>query len=110
MRESLGDGVFDGLDDDDRTLGGQPPGPDVLVLRAVFVPDGEDPPADFQGVYDPLKLSATFDPATGELRTDAIGLGFGIDMPARWEPDRDSAPTGGSGVPPGPEEPPGDDV
>ena len=61
-------------------------GPDVLVVRAVFVPDGDQPPPEFAGDFNPLQMRATRDPATGEITCDAAGTVFGGDIRAEWYP------------------------
>ena len=63
------------------------PGPNILVVRAVFVPDGEQPPPEFSGVFDPLKFRATLDPATGIITCDNAGMSFLGDIRAEWHPD-----------------------
>ena len=66
---------------------GDPPGPLTLVVRAVFVPDGEEPPAEFLAVPYPLRVRATYDPETGVLTCeDTSGRAF-AGIPARWYPD-----------------------
>jgi hypothetical protein len=37
------------------------------VIRAAFVPDGGEPPPEFAGRWDQLRMRATYDPATGKL-------------------------------------------
>jgi hypothetical protein len=63
------------------------PGPLTLVLRAAFVPEGEDPPADFTADFSPLKFRATLDRATGTLTCEGAGTSFGGDIRAEWHPD-----------------------
>jgi hypothetical protein len=62
------------------------PGPNVLVIRAVFVPDGGDPPPDFLANIDPLRFRATYDPSTGELTCDEAGNAFDGAIQAQWYP------------------------
>jgi len=68
------------------------PGHHMLVLRAVFVPDGEAPPEEFASVWNPLRIAATYDPATGDLNC-APGNGFDRGFLAQWHPDPDSDST-----------------
>ncbi len=63
------------------------PGPDVLVLRAVFVPEGQQPPPEFASVWNPLRIPATVDPATGQITCDNAGTNFGGDILAEWHPN-----------------------
>jgi hypothetical protein len=65
--------------------GQETPGPHVLVLRAVFVPDGEDPPPEFAGDFRPLRIPATIDTETGEITSDS-GINFGGAVRAEWHP------------------------
>jgi hypothetical protein len=58
-----------------------------LVLRAVFVPDGEQPPPEFMADFSPLRIRATRDPATGEITCDDAGADFDGDISAQWHPD-----------------------
>ena len=44
--------------------------PDVLVLRAAFVPDGETAPPEFSADMQPLSFSVTVDPETGAFNSD----------------------------------------
>jgi len=53
----------------------------------VFVPDGQQPPPEFLGDFDPLKFRATLDPATGIIACDNAGQSFGGDIRAEWHPD-----------------------
>jgi hypothetical protein len=70
------------------------PGPLTLVLRAAFVPDGQEPPPEFSSVFNPLKFRATLDPATGVITCDNAGMSFLGDIRAEWHPD---AGQGGDG-------------
>ncbi len=63
------------------------PGPFTLVLRAAFVPDGEQPPPEFLNDFTPLKFRATLDRATGIITCDNAGLTFFGDIRAEWHPD-----------------------
>ena len=63
------------------------PGPFTLVLRAAFVPNGEDPPPEFASDFSPLKFRATLDRATGIITCDNAGINFGGDIHAEWHPD-----------------------
>jgi hypothetical protein len=38
-----------------------------LVIRAIFVHEGEQPPPEFSSIFDPLHFPATLDPATGQI-------------------------------------------
>ena len=64
---------------------GPAPGPNTLILQAVFVPDGESPPPEFSNAMDPLRFAVTLDPETGSLTSDE----FGSDVPilAQFIPD-----------------------
>ena len=75
------------------------PGPQTLVIRAAFVPDGEQPPPEFSSQFDPLHFPATRDPATGEITCDADGTRFGGGVMAQWVADED--PEGAAGNEPG---------
>jgi hypothetical protein len=70
------------------------PGPFTLVLRAAFVPDGEDPPPEFAADFSPLKFRATLDKATGTITCDSAGMNFDGDIRAEWHPD-EAQETGG---------------
>ena len=61
-------------------------GIDDLVLRAVFVPDGEDAPPEFMAI-DPMMISVTLDPATGEITGGDAGVSLDGGIPAEWVPD-----------------------
>jgi hypothetical protein len=63
------------------------PGPHLLVVRAAFVPNGEQPPPEYMAVFDPLHLPATIDPATGEITCAYAGADLNGDVPAEWHPD-----------------------
>ena len=63
------------------------PGPLTLVLRAVFVPDGEEPPPDLAATLTPLRLRATLDRETGVLTLENTGPGLMPDLRAEWRPD-----------------------
>ena len=63
--------------------------PNTLVIRAVFVPDGEDPPPEFAGDFEPLRIPATRDPATGQITCANVGISFDGDVLAQWVPDAD---------------------
>ena len=62
---------------------------DDLIVRAVFVPDGEQPPAEFLADIDPLHFRATLDPATGEITCANTGVSIDGDVRARWFPADD---------------------
>ena len=66
-----------------------PASPNHLVIRAVFVPDGEEPPPDVAATMSPLRFRATLDPETGILAGDSEGNAFGGDLLAEWVPDSD---------------------
>jgi hypothetical protein len=57
------------------------------VIRAAFVPDGAEPPPEFAGRWDQLRMRATYDPTTGELTCATPGTHFGGDIRAEWHPD-----------------------
>ena len=65
------------------------PGPHVLVLRAAFVPDGQQPPSEFSSDFSPLRFRATLDPATGAITCDNAGMNFDGDVLAEWHPDEE---------------------
>ena len=77
------------------TSGRSSPGPFTLVLRAAFVPDGEDPPPEFAADFSPLKFRATLDRATGIITCDSAGMNFGGDIRAEWHPDEVQGPETG---------------
>ena len=64
------------------------PGSHVLVIRAVFVPDGEAPPPEWASTLNPLRFPVTYDPSTGEITGDA-GNGFDQGISAEFHPDED---------------------
>ena len=57
------------------------------MIRAVFVPDGAEPPPEFAGQFHQLRMRATYDPATGKLTCASPGTHFGGDIRAEWHPD-----------------------
>lgn len=65
------------------------PGPLDLVVRAAFVPEGQQPPPEFRGDFNPLHIPATLDPETGQITCDNAGTNFGGDIRAEWHPDPD---------------------
>jgi hypothetical protein len=86
--------------------GGSRSGPHQLVIRAAFVPDGEDPPAGFLSQFDQLRMPATFDPATGQITCADAGMNLDGDIRAEWHPDEEqgsdeggTSAGGGSGAP-----------
>jgi hypothetical protein len=70
--------------------------PFTLVLRAAFVPDGEQPPPELAADFSPLKFRATLDRATGVITCENAGMTFDGDIQAEWHPDaeQDSADSG----------------
>jgi hypothetical protein len=60
-----------------------------LVLRAVFVPDGQEPPPEFSSDFSPLRVRATLDPATGAITCDDAGISFDGDIRGEWHPDEE---------------------
>jgi hypothetical protein len=61
-----------------------------VVLRAVFVPEGADVPTEFTATMNPLRIPATLDRATGELRCgEGIGAEWGDAIRAEWRPARE---------------------
>ena len=48
------------------------PGPHTLVIRAVFVPAGEQPPPEFSTAHNRITLPATLDPKTGAIVNHAF--------------------------------------
>lgn len=69
------------------STGRTPPGPFTLVLRAAFVPDGEQPPPELSSDFSPIRFRATLDPETGEITCDNAGMNFDGDVRAEWHPD-----------------------
>jgi hypothetical protein len=67
------------------------PSPDenTLVVRAVFVPDGQQPPPEFGSDFSPLRIAATLDPSTGAITCDDAGMNFDGDVLAEWHPDEE---------------------
>jgi hypothetical protein len=74
------------------------PAPETLVVRAAFVPDGEEPPPELSGVFDPIIMRASLDPATGIITCDNGGIAYEGDVRADWHPDeeRDGGEADGS--------------
>jgi hypothetical protein len=70
-------------------------GPNILVVRAAFVPAGEQPPSEFAGDFYPLRFPATLDPAMGIITCINAGLSFGGDLQAQWVPDDDQGSAAG---------------
>lgn len=75
--------------------GQQGPGPLQLAIRAAFVPDGQDPPAEFLTHFDQLRMRATYDPVTGQITCVNAGTNFHGDLRAEWHPDEDLNPEEG---------------
>jgi hypothetical protein len=75
--------VFRLADTSDRSSAG----PFTLVLRAAFVPDGEQPPPELAADFSPLKFRATLDRTTGTITCENAGISFGGDIRAEWHPD-----------------------
>jgi hypothetical protein len=65
------------------------PGPHTLVVRAAFVPDGQEPPPELSSDINPLRFRATLDPATGTITCDNAGMNFHGDIRAEFHPDED---------------------
>jgi hypothetical protein len=61
----------------------------ALVVRAAFVPNGEQPPPELSAVFNPLKVRASLDPETGALTCDNAGTSFHGDIRAVFHPDED---------------------
>jgi hypothetical protein len=57
------------------------------VLRAAFVPEGEQPPPEFASDFSPLKFRATLDRKSGIITCENVGINFGGDVRAEWHPD-----------------------
>jgi hypothetical protein len=71
------------------------PGTGILIVRAVFVPDGEQPPPDLIADFNSLHLPATLDPETGEITCDNAGFDFNGAVRAEWHPgDQQDQPGG----------------
>jgi hypothetical protein len=66
------------------------PGPDALVVRAVFVPDGEQPPRELAADFYPPRLRAILDPATRQITGDNARMASGDDIRAQWYPLNES--------------------
>jgi hypothetical protein len=59
----------------------------TLVIRAVFVPEGETPPPEFTlGSHVP-RFPATYDPATGTMITNPAFGGPGRGIQGQWHED-----------------------
>jgi hypothetical protein len=65
----------------------RPSAPSTLVLRAAFVPDGEQPPPEFVADFTPLMFRATLNRTTGTITCDSAGMNFDGDIRAEWHPD-----------------------
>ncbi len=63
----------------------------MLVIRAVFVPDGEQPPRDFAAAWDALRMPATRDSVTGQITCDDAGSFFGSGIRGEWHSDENQA-------------------
>lgn len=74
------------------------PGPLVLVLRAAFVPDNEQPPPEFAADFSPLRFPATIDPATGKITCGDAGISVDGDLLAEWHPDEEEGSDGNDGT------------
>ena len=73
------------------------PGPHTLAVRAAFVPDGEQPPAELSSTFSPLHIPATLDTSTGLITCDNAGTSFNGDVRAEWHPDEDQDSEDGDG-------------
>jgi len=71
-----------------------PPGAQVLVIRAAFVPDQEQPPPELSSDFRPLRVPVSLDPATGQIICDDSGTSFHRRIRAEWHPDENQE-TGG---------------
>ena len=60
-----------------------------MVLRGVFVPDGQKPPPEFSSDLSPLRVRATLDPTTGAITCDDAGISFDGDIRGDWYPDEE---------------------
>ncbi len=74
------------------------PDPLTLVLRATFVPDGEEPPGDLAASAHPLRIRVTRDPRAGTLDNTRAGPRFHDDVRAVWKPAEGQNAGGGSGT------------
>jgi hypothetical protein len=72
-------------------------GPHVLVVRAAFVPDGEQPPPEFSSDFNSLHIRATLDTSTGQITCDGAGVNFDGDIRAEWHPDHEQDSEDGDG-------------
>ncbi len=70
----------------------------ILVIPAVFVPDGQTPPAEFAGSEQSIRIPATFDPRTGIISTDDAGPENGDIGPCTWEPISGDEEDEGGGI------------
>jgi hypothetical protein len=63
------------------------PGPGNLIVRAVFVPEGEQVPPDFTTEFEPLHFPATLNTETGEITCTNAGPDLNGGVLAQWYPD-----------------------
>jgi hypothetical protein len=70
------------------------PGSGWLVIRAVFVPDGEQPPPEFLNDIHSLHFPATRDAVTGNI-TCENGMDFFGGVHGEWYPDDAPDQSGG---------------
>ncbi len=65
------------------------PAQDVVIVPAVFVPDGEEPPPELPANFDSLHFRVTLDTETGEMTCDDAGNAFDQGVRAEWHPAED---------------------
>jgi len=72
-------------------------GANTLVLRAVFVPEGQQPPPGFGVWPEPIRFSAEYDPEAGGFVTNATGGGLFAGLAGQWVPADDAGSGGEEG-------------
>jgi hypothetical protein len=82
-------------DSPDRPIQGQ----QTLVVRAAFVPDGEQPPPELMADFTPLHFPATMDTATGQITCANAGASLDGDISATWYPDEQQSSEDEDGPP-----------
>jgi len=77
-------------DTSNRPFGRSSAGPHQLAIKAVFVPDGGQPPALFLESPFPFYFPATLDPKTGTFSTDMTGNFVHGEVSGQWISDDDA--------------------